>query len=486
MFQQTRRRLALWYTAVTAVLLLIFASGFYLYVRQTLIERVDDTLHHVVEVVERSLIVSPTSPTASPLRYEINVDASFRSNAVAVEEDRIEIEWFSPNGTLLWSTFSEPLTAPIHLLLEGETVKVRPNYILRQLTQRLEYRGDILGYLRVSHPWFEVAKPTRELMVDLAAGISLMIGFVAAAGWFLSGLAIEPIRASYQYLRQFTADASHELRNPLALIQTTVQVALSDPDMSPTEQRQQFEVVERLTRRLGNLVNDLLFLARQDSGMITPSRQPCPLDALLMEVVEEQTPAAAAKHIRLLLDLGDAASEQDEEPFTLTGDYDQLARLFTNLVSNGLQHTPEGGQVRLKLEQLSRHGETHLQVLVHDTGSGIPDTALPHVFERFYRVDPARPRTEVQTLSAQRSPSTTSATSTTSGTGLGLAIAKAICETHKGQIRVESPLGQGTTFRVTLPQRWTAEPLSHELSSELRGEVKGQTVMEPLPKLDRR
>jgi two-component system, OmpR family, manganese sensing sensor histidine kinase len=202
--------------------------------------------------------------------------------------------------------------------------------------------------------------------------------------------------------------------------------------------------------------------------------------------VEEQTPAAAAKHIRLLLDLGDAASEQDEEPFTLTGDYDQLARLFTNLVSNGLQHTPEGGQVRLKLEQLSRHGETHLQVLVQDTGSGIPDTALPHVFERFYRVDPARPRTEVQTLSAQRSPSTTSATSTTSGTGLGLAIAKAICETHKGQIRVESPLGQGTTFRVTLPQRWTAEPLSHELSSELRGEVKGQTVMEPLPKLDRR
>jgi two-component system, OmpR family, manganese sensing sensor histidine kinase len=467
MFQQTRRRLALWYTAVTAVLLLIFASGFYLYVRQTLIERVDDTLHHVVEVVERSLIVSPTSPTASPLRYEINVDASFRSNAVAVEEDRIEIEWFSPTGTLLWSTFSEPLTVPIHLLLEGETVKVRPDYILRQLTQRLEYRGNILGYLRVSHPWFEVAKPTRELMVDLAAGISLMIGFVAAAGWFLSGLAIEPIQASYQYLRQFTADASHELRNPLALIQTTVQVALSDPDMSPTEQRQQFEVVERLTRRLGNLVNDLLFLARQDSGMITPSRQPCPLDALLMEVVEEQTPAAAARHIQLLLDLEDAASDQsaqDKEPFTLTGDYDQLARLFTNLVSNGLQHTPEGGQVRLKLEQLSRHGEAYLQVLVQDTGSGILDTALPHVFERFYRVDPARPRTEMQTLGAKRLPSTNS------GTGLGLAIAKAICETHKGQIRVESQWPQGTTFSVILPRRWTAEPMGGGLSHDFNGE----------------
>jgi two-component system, OmpR family, manganese sensing sensor histidine kinase len=461
MFQQTRRRLALWYTAVTAILLLIFASGFYLYVRETLIERVDDTLHHVVEVVERSLTVVPSAEKESPLRYEINVDASFRSNAVAVEDDRIEIEWFSPTGNLLWSTFSEPLAVPIHVLLDGETVKIRPDYVLRQLTQRLEYRGNILGYLRVSHPWFEVAKPTRELMVDLAAGISLMIGFVAAAGWFLSGLAIEPIQASYQYLRQFTADASHELRNPLALIQTTVQVALSDPDMSPMEQRQQLEVVERLTRRLGNLVNDLLFLARQDSGMMTPNLQPCPLDALLMEVIEEQTPAAEAKQVRLLLDLGDVPdAAQDLEPFTLTGDYDQLARLFTNLTSNGLQHTPEGGQVRLKLEQGSRHGEAYLQVSVKDTGSGIPESSLPHVFERFYRVDPARTRTDVRTLDSKRSPSTNS------GTGLGLAIAKAICETHQGQIRVESQLGQGTTFRIILPQRFAAEPPNQESSIE--------------------
>ncbi len=461
MFQQTRRRLALWYTAVTAILLLIFASGFYLYVRETLIERVDDTLHHVVEVVERSLTVAPSAEKGSPLRYEINVDASFRSNAVAVEDDRIEIEWFSSTGNLLWSTFAEPLAVPIHVLLDGETVKIRPDYVLRQLTQRLEYRGSILGYLRVSHPWFEVAKPTRELMVDLAAGISLMIGFVAAAGWFLSGLAIEPIQASYQYLRQFTADASHELRNPLALIQTTVQVALSDPDMSPMEQRQQLEVVERLTRRLGNLVNDLLFLARQDSGMMTPNLQPCPLDALLMEVIEEQTPAAEAKQIRLLLDLGDVPDDaQDLEPFTLTGDYDQLARLFTNLTSNGLQHTPEGGQVRLKLEQGSRHGDAYLQVSVKDTGSGIPESSLPHVFERFYRVDPARTRTDVRTLDSKRSPSTNS------GTGLGLAIAKAICETHQGQIRVESQLGQGTTFRIILPQRFSAEPPNQESSIE--------------------
>ena len=454
MFQQTRRRLALWYTAVTAVLLLIFASGFYWYVRETLIERVDDTLHHVVEVVERSLVVEPRAAPEPP-RSEVNVDASFRSSAGALEDDRIEIEWFNATGTLLWSTFSDPITVPIHVMLDGETVKVRPDYVLRQLTQRVVRQGDILGYLRVSHPWFEVARPTRDLISDLAAGISIMILFVAAAGWFLSGLAIEPIQASYQYLRQFTADASHELRNPLALIQTTVQVALSDPDLSVVEQRQQLEVVERLTRRLGNLVNDLLFLARQDSGMIQPQFEPCPLDALLMEVVAEQTPAAAAKQVKLGLNFGEVdfneADPRAAEPFTLDGDYDQLARLFTNLVSNGLQHTSAGGEVLIELEQTTRHGEQFLMVSVKDTGSGIPEQALPHIFERFYRADPARSRTEAEpAVRATASPKTTR---TSSGTGLGLAIAKAICETHQGQIRVESQVSQGSIFRIMLPQR---------------------------------
>ncbi len=438
MFQATRRRLALWYTAVTAALLILFASGFYWYVRETLIERVDDTLHHVVEVVGRSLVLEQTLIADRTLHYQVNIDASFRSNAEAVDDDRIELEWFSPHRDPVWSTLSEPLAFPLHVLQNGETVRIRPDYVLRQLTQRLEYRGDILGYLRVSHPWFEVAKPTRELFVDLAAGLTVMIGFVAAVGWFLSRLAIQPLQESYQYLRQFTADASHELRNPLALIQTTVQVALSDPDMTPKDQRQQLEVVERLTQRLGHLVNDLLFLARQDSGMVLPQLQPCPLDALLMAVVEEQSATAAAQNIQLTLDLGEAELEPENgiEPFTLLGDYDQLARLFSNLVSNGLQHTPAGGSVALKLEQTHRQ----LQVLIKDTGTGIPEQALPHVFERFYRVDPARPRTNV------------SAPASNSGTGLGLAIAKAICETHHGQIRVESKLTQGTTFRVILPQ----------------------------------
>lgn len=121
MFQATRRRLAIWYTVVTAVLLLLFASGVYVYVRSTLIERIDDTLNHVIEVVERSLVIEPGS---DPSKLHVNVEASFRDNTTTVEDDRIDLEWFSPTGELLWSTLSAPLNIPIHFNRTGETVQV--------------------------------------------------------------------------------------------------------------------------------------------------------------------------------------------------------------------------------------------------------------------------------------------------------------------------------------------------------------------------
>ncbi|NCJ07542.1 sensor histidine kinase [Synechococcales cyanobacterium C] len=456
-FQTTRRRLAWWYTGVTAVLLLLFASGFYLYVRGTLIERVDDTLSHVAEVVERSLVLEPALPSPNWTGYQVNVEASFRNPPEAVEDDRIDLEWFNPTGELLWSTWSEVLTIPIHLDAGGETVEISPDVWLRQLTDRLEVNGEVLGYLRISHPWFEVTKPTRQLGIDLAGGISLMVGLVAAIGWFLSRLAIEPIRASYQQLKQFTADASHELRNPIALIQTNVQVALADPTPDLQEQRQQLEVIERLTQRLGRLVDDLLFLARQDSGMVQTQFQPCPLDAVLMAVVEEQGAIAAAKSLQLTLDLGSERQAElpGSEPFTLLGDYDQLVRLFTNLVGNSIVYTPPGGSISIHLIHTQRQGLSELQVLVQDSGVGVPADALPRLFDRFYRADPSR----------QRDPTPSSGSST--GTGLGLAIAQAIAQNHQGTIRVESQPQVGTTFTVTFPGFKTEVSLPSETAKSV-------------------
>lgn len=500
MFQTTRRRLALWYTTVTAILLLLFASGFYLYVRSTLIERIDDTLNHVVEVIQRSLVIEPVNLhfEGGPLR--VNVEASFRDNAATGEDDHIDLEWFSPQGQLLWSTLSEPLNVPLNPNSDGETVHVvrqepaagqgteigpdqslqatthlivdrthRPTVtdplILRQVTERIQLGRQVLGYLRVSHPWFEVTKPTRQLFFDLILGIGLIVAVVGAIGWFLSGLAMEPVRESYQRLKQFTADASHELRNPIAIIQTNVQVALADPNPDPQMQQHHLKVVERLTRRLGRLVDDLLFLARQDSGMVQPRWVRVALDALLLEVVEEQQTLALEKGIELACHLIEPTAKGHSQStaaaiaplnftpaassaapvisttpgaglWTTQADPDQLARLLTNLISNALQYTPSGGQVQVELQRVGRPGNYCFEIAVRDTGIGIPPEALPHLFDRFYRVDPARTQTSV------------------SGSGLGLAIAQAIITNHHGQIHIHSIPNQGTTVTVTLPQQW--------------------------------
>lgn len=467
MFQIIRRRLTLWYASVTALLLLILASGVYIYVRATLIERIDDTLNHVVEVVERSLVIEPAGDGLvwmldGRVSQRVNVEGSFRNNALFQnDDDRIDLEWFNALGELQWSTFAVPLPLPLHPLRREETVQINPQQglgdpalgdpalgneplLLRQLTERVQLGRQVLGYLRVSHPWFEVTKPTRRLITDLSIGLVVLVGVVGAIGWFLSGLAMRPVQEAYQQLRQFTADASHELRNPIAMIQANVQASLGELGTGDSSQQQpsqqQLLVVERLTRRLGRLVDDLLFLARQDSGMVEPQWSRVDLDQVLLELLEEYSLLAQEQGVNLELILPDCS---DQEDFWVQGDRDQLTRAFSNLVQNALQYTPPGGSITLALSvplsippEFFLRGKPHpvLSITVTDTGQGIAEDALPHIFDRFYRADPSRLRAAA------------------AGTGLGLAIVQAIVLAHQGQIKVTSRLHQGSEFTVILPR----------------------------------
>jgi OmpR-family two-component system manganese-sensing sensor histidine kinase len=430
-FQSMRRRLALWYAIVTAVLLIVFATGFYLYVQTTLIDRIDDTIDHVAEVIERSLIRS------NLIDLESDFSRNFSANAQAIDADHIDIDWFSPSGEILWTTnqtteslqerekgILKPVYRTIHLsehLSEAEP--------LRQMTEPIVINGKLLGYLRISHPWFEVTKPVKQLFLDLAIGTTLMVFVVLLCGWWLAGIAMEPVRESYQSLKQFTADASHELRNPIAVIQTNVQVALADPD--PEFQRSQLEAIERITRRLGRLIEDLLFLARHDGGIANQKREACNLSQILREVGEEQKMLADQKQI--LLELPNL-----EPSLIVSGDRDRLGRLFTNLVSNAIAYTATGGKIQITAQLIT--AQNQVQVQIKDTGLGIPEAELSQIFERFYRYQPQK----------SSKSSSKSGNLPTSGSGLGLAIAKAIAESHQGQINVESKVGQGTTFTVDL------------------------------------
>ncbi|NMF59854.1 sensor histidine kinase [Pseudanabaena yagii] len=425
-----RRRLALWYAIVTAILLIVFATGFYLYVQSTLIDRIDDTIDHVAEVIERSLIRS------NLIDLESDFSHNFSANAQEIDADHIDIDWFSPRGEILWTTNgnSDSLQQREREILQPvyRTVHLSEAEPLRQMTEPIVINGKLLGYLRISHPWFEVTKPVKQLFLDLAVGTTLMVGVVLLCGWWLAGIAMEPVRESYQRLKQFTADASHELRNPIAVIQTNVQVALSDPSPDLEFQKSQLETIERITRRLGRLIEDLLFLARHDGGITNQKRETCNLSQILYEVGEEQQAIAQQKQIMLELPSEDAN-------LLISGDRDRLGRLFTNLVSNAIAYTPKGGKVEIVTQPL--HSTNQVQVQVRDTGIGIPETELSQIFERFYRYQPQK----------SSKSSSKSGNSATSESGLGLAIAKAIAESHQGQIKVESKVGQGTTFTVNLP-----------------------------------
>jgi OmpR-family two-component system manganese-sensing sensor histidine kinase len=467
MFQATRRRLALWYATVTAVLLVFFAVSVYLYVRVTLVDRVDDTLKHVIEVVERSLVIETPTDDAEARGSAIDITASFRWSETTrnFNEDRIDLEWFSPTGNLLWTTWDRILDIPLDFSPSGHTVSLTSPAIatdldtinsvsqpLRQITKLIRYDRQPLGYLRVSHPWFEVTKPSQDLIVDLGFGIVCMVVAISAIGWWLSGLAMRPVLDSYERLRQFTADASHELRSPISSIQTNIQVALGEPDASRIRDR--LRVVERTTRRLSQLVDDLLFLARQDSTISDSEFEFIPLDALLLETVEEQQVIATEKQLVLHLDIHDSIIQPTEaissadstddpinypeiEPYNIYGNWNQIARLLTNLLSNAIRYTPEQGEILVTLRDRQDGADRQTIVEIRDTGIGIAPEELTRIFERFYRVDTSRHRQ----LDSKH------------GSGLGLSIVKAIAERHAAQIRIDSQCDHGTTVTTIFSAR---------------------------------
>jgi heavy metal sensor kinase len=230
---------------------------------------------------------------------------------------------------------------------------------------------------------------------------------------------INRLERSFAEIRRFTADASHELRTPLTAIRTETEVALSKP-MSSAECQQLLGSVLEECERLTLLTDQLLALSREDAGTGKQVREVVDLAAVVHRTVETMRPLAEAKGIQLSVGARSV-------PY-VRGDEGRLRQVFYNLLDNAIKYTPEGGIIEVTLDQ----SDAVAKVTLHDTGIGIPPEHLPHVFERFYRVDKARSRAE-------------------GGTGLGLSIAQSIAAAHGGRIELASTPGQGTTCTVSLP-----------------------------------
>ncbi|MBE3560728.1 MAG: HAMP domain-containing protein [Ktedonobacteraceae bacterium] len=231
---------------------------------------------------------------------------------------------------------------------------------------------------------------------------------------------LEQLQRLFTRQRRFVADASHELRTPVTVIRSKTDLALLE-EMAPAQYQAVLREVNVEAERLGRLISDLLALARGDEGQTPFERAPLRLDLLAEAVAANAELLAAERGVTLHV--------QTPQPVTVYGDEARLIQAIMNLLDNAIYYTPAGGHVTLRVETK----EQRALLTVADTGIGIAPEHLPHIFERFYRVDPARGTTE------------------RASSGLGLSIVEWIVRAHGGSIAVESQLGQGTTFTLSLP-----------------------------------
>ncbi len=247
----------------------------------------------------------------------------------------------------------------------------------------------------------------------LLGGVSL--AFLATASWWLAGQSLRPAQRAWERQQAFVANASHELRTPLTLIRATADVARRGLN-ADDPQRKLLEQVLGESDHMSRLIEDQLLLSRLDSADLPITQQRVRLETLLPQIHETVARLAETRSIRLEIPPAEGS---------VWADPTRLRQVLLVLLDNAIRHTPAGGTIRVEAE---RKGQ-ELEIRVADTGAGIPTQDLPHVFERFYRGDPAH--------SAE-------------GSGLGLSIAKALIEAQGGSIALESQVGEGTIVRLRL------------------------------------
>jgi len=469
-----RLRLTLWYAGVLAVVLLSFSGLFHWILATSLYAEVDRILDYFTRETHRAL-----GYTAEESWLEHT--AVVNLEAVPVNEfasPGVYIQVLDNQGRVLAMSDnlrSSQLPVDPTVIQEGLAgVSVRATLIaggqerVRVLTTPVIVQGKVVGLVQVAESLHTVDDTMAKVRFLLATGVLLSLAVAMLMGWLLAHRALQPVaqiaatarrivtaqdlsqRLSFQGVRdeigllaetfnamlsrledafrsqqQFIADSSHELRTPLTIIRGNLDLLKRSND--PANQAESLAAIEGEVKRMAAIVDDLLFLAQLEAPR--PGRfQLLDLDAIVAAVYRAVRPIAGERD----LSLGPV------EPVQVRGDADQLERMLLNLVDNALKYTPPGGKVEIRIgvqtvKPMAGGGPSrYATVSVSDTGPGIAPEHLPHLFERFYRIDKARSRQA-------------------GGTGLGLAIVKGVAEAHGGWVTVESQVGKGSTFTVWLP-----------------------------------
>lgn len=370
------------YLTAMSVIFGISATSVYYFFRAGLLADQNERLQTLAQAAVPSLQTIKTKGT----QY-LDKDLPWRS----LFENHQSLEWFDANGKLIATegtnlpNFPLSKSASISRLNEGSPVveqhgNVRSVSIAvytddsEQKTLRLE------GYIRVNESTEEFNKRMNQLQLGLEVGGVTVLILSSISGMLLTSLAIRPVTQSYQNLKQFTADASHELRNPLTVIITTVELMENHSEQFSADDVRKLKTISSSTTQIRHIVEDLRFLSHTDA-IVDPAvleYPKVPLDEILQDLADTFETDAQNKQLNFESHLSTGIH--------IKGDTHQLKRLFANLLENAIKYSRTGGVVRLFLEKQ----KLFAVVRVEDTGIGIPKEYIPLVFQRFWRAETAR------------------------------------------------------------------------------------------------
>jgi heavy metal sensor kinase len=459
-----RARLTLWYTSLLTVTLLLLGGAAYSLLSYSLSHEVNAAL----DGVANALIERAESRSATFVPAEID-EAFRRFFGFSLWDHYFQMLDPQGNGDLRQPgpparklpLSQQALNNALHGIASFETVTDLGAHPVRVLTMPIMKAGRMINLVQVGMSLQSVLETRLRFLLIMAGILPLGLVLAGSGGWLLAHRALQPVDrmtaaarrisaehlaervaetgagdeldrlaktlnqmftrldASFSQIRQFSADASHELQTPLTILKGELEVALRSP-RSPEDYQATLRSALEEVDRIARLVEGLLLLARAEAGVLKMDRQPVDLADLVQEVASRLNGQAESRAVELRL--------ETLEPLVIQGDPERLRRLLLNLVDNAIKYTGPGGRVTLALQR--ENGWAALRV--SDTGIGMATAEQESVFRAFYR------SAEVGTLAEK-------------GTGLGLSIARSIALAHGGTIQVDSAPGEGSTFRVLLP-----------------------------------
>jgi len=450
-----RVRLTLWYLLLMGTTLLLFSVYVYFRLQNNLVAQVDSSLQVTASQALTNLDMENARPAFQNTEEAKTTAAQLSSAGVAVQV-------ISTEG-IVWDGFGAYQSVPKWLPAGTGFVTVGEDKNSWRIYSQpiVAADGRLIGWLQTAHSLASVEHTLEGLREQLYFALPLVLLLAALGGFFLANRALSPIdritrtaqaitasdlnqRIAYQgptdevgrlagtldnmlerlqqafaQERRFTDDAAHELRTPLTVLKGRIGVTLSR-QRSRSHYEQTLMELEREVDRLIHLSTALLFLSRIDQNLVARGTRLVHFSELIVSIVEQMQPLAEEKGIEI--------GSQIEPGITVCGYEELLMRLFVNVLDNAIKYTSAGGRVSVSV--MPSNSEVNVRVV--DTGVGIPEAELPHIFERFYRVASDRSRA-------------------TGGAGLGLSIVDEIVRQHGGRIDVQSQVDRGTTFTVVLP-----------------------------------